>query len=207
MIQSIDWAKIRHRKTGNRLDLAFHQDDCMKWGCPYCGYRSFTSPIRAHGSAIMVCGECNGSFVMTASEEDVEFEANAFYVLVTHPREGTPSHGQPDERPAGGGEYFASRGLGRDTTPGCFVCGGERRLYHNIAGFAQCQESGERVVQMFQTGAFMDYRESEPDRIQVKVGACDGHCPNLQKLHGLTMGRRGRRGVITEAMIKEAVGE
>jgi hypothetical protein len=117
--------------------------------------------------------------------------------LQPHPRRGIQSHGRPDTRPEGGGEFFNPRGIGTDTTPGCFVCGGASGLYANIAAFVQCREAGERVVQMFQQGARLDYRDYSPDRVQVKVGACKQHLPNLQSLNNATY-QAG--GVITDEM-------
>lgn len=73
-------------------------------------------------------------------------------------------------------------------------------MLNNIAAFVQCKEAGERVVAMFPQGAWLDYRDYEPDRVQVKIGACDKHLPNLQKLYELT-----REGVITNAHINEAL--
>ncbi|HLD06116.1 MAG TPA: hypothetical protein VJC16_01100, partial [Candidatus Nanoarchaeia archaeon] len=120
--------------------------------------------------------------------------------LQPHPRRGIPSHGQPDTRPEGGGELFRSRGISFDNTPGCFVCGGGPALHNNISAFVQCKAAGERVVALFRgKGARMDYREHEPDRVQVKIGACKGHVPHLQKLQALA-----EDGVITSARIEEA---
>lgn len=55
-------------------------------------------------------------------------------------------------------------------------------MLNNIAAFVQCKEAGERVVRMFKKGARLDYRDHEPDRVQVKIGACDTHLPNLVRL-------------------------
>jgi hypothetical protein len=102
----------------------------------------------------------------------------------SHPREGIAPHGRADKRPEGGGEYFRPRGIGKDYVD-CFVCT-ESHKHHelnaNIAAFVQCKESGERIVAMFERGAWLDYREREPDRIQVKVGACDEHRACLEAL-------------------------
>ena len=49
-------------------------------------------------------------------------------------------------------------------------------------------------------GAWMDFRESEPDRIQVKVGACKEHFLNLEELHRLTK----EDWVITQEMVGQA---
>lgn len=88
----------------------------------------------------------------------------------------TPAPGSP-------AEWFKSRGIGNDNTPGCFICGGPDGLRNNIAAFVPSKESGERVVAMFGAGARLDYREHEPNWIQVKVGACDAHRDQLEDLH------------------------
>lgn len=135
--------------------------------------------------------------------------------LQPHPRRGTPARGRKDIRPDTGGEYFASRGLGRDKVPSCFVCGeilsGEDRkgpYAHNIAAFVQTKEAGERVVAMFGgKGARLDYREREPDHLQVKVGACEAHVSNLERLHQIThaAGRIIREDTLAAARCAEAV--
>ena len=83
--------------------------------------------------------------------------------LQEHPRIGIPSHGRPDKRPEGGGEFFQSRPIGLDRVD-CFVCGtGDRDgkghiMLNNIAAYVRCKEAGERVVAMFTKGAWLDYR-------------------------------------------------
>jgi len=77
-----------------------------------------------------------------------------------------------------------------------------QEMRNNIAAFVQCKDAGQRVVDMFKHGAWLDYRVSEPDRVQVKVGACDKHKKNLQKLDELTS---SADGVITSEMIETAV--
>jgi hypothetical protein len=84
------------------------------------------------------------------------------------------------------GVRFASRGIGFDRTPGCFCCGGDPGLYSNISGFVTSKEDGEKVITMLEYGARLDYRSYEPDWIQVKIGACEQHLPNLEKLMSLT---------------------
>lgn len=100
-----------------------------------------------------------------------------------------------------GGELFNSRGIGLERTPGCFICGGDTRLYNNIAAFVESKASGKRVVAMFETGAFLDYREHSPNWVQVKIGACKAHVANLERLSDLT---RQAHDVITPEMIAEA---
>ncbi|MEX2209807.1 MAG: hypothetical protein WD603_00175 [Patescibacteria group bacterium] len=169
-----------------------------KWGCPHCGFQSGQSLASTGGGTCWICGECGRFSIVLAeglTESPIEIDEGIIKVggnahgptLQEHPRKGIPKHGTPDERPdQDGGEHFRVRGIGRDRTPGCFVCGGEEELYHNIAAFVQCKASGERVVAMFETGVRLDYRDFEPNRVQVKVGACDTHRPNLDRLYELT---------------------
>ena len=98
------------------------------------------------------------------------------------------------------GVWFSPRGIGSDHTPGCFCCGGEPGLYSNIAGFVRSKEDGEKVVAMFETGVRLDFRDHEPNWIQVKIGACKDHHPNLEQLGRLT----AREHVITPKKIADA---
>jgi hypothetical protein len=77
---------------------------------------------------------------------------------------------------------FSPRGIGCDSCPGCFVCGGDTKLYSNIAAFVKSKEDGLQIVTWFERGARLDWRDSEPNWIQVKIGACDKHMPNLYRL-------------------------
>ncbi len=195
---------------GIKQPIAVAANEYQKWGCPNCGYRSGYSPISGGGTAIVSCGECEVSFAVLA--DDVKKSAigfGSFYPeLQKHPREGIDSHGKPDKQPEGGGEFFWSRGIGLDSCT-CFVCGTRDRdrmghIYlNNIAAFVQCKASGQRIIQMFDkvaNGALLDYRVHEPDRIQVKIGACDAHLPNLQLLDKLC-----NDGVITLDRVAAAV--
>ncbi|MCW6159551.1 MAG: hypothetical protein LVQ95_00470 [Candidatus Micrarchaeales archaeon] len=104
-------------------------------------------------------------------------------------------------RPANLGEFFYTRGIGLDSTPSCFVCGGERKLYHNISGFVRSKSAGERTVAMFKSGAWLDYRPGEPHWIQVKIGACDNHTTNLEYLDELVSSEKE----ITPEMVAKAM--
>lgn len=188
--------------------LAVSSESVVQWGCPYCGYRSGYSPISGGGTSVVVCGECSRSFAVLAPgvlKSTIGF-GELYPELSEHPRKGTPSHGTQDKRPEGGGEFFRSRGIGLDSCV-CFVCGTSDRdgkghcMLNNIAAFVVCKEAGERVVAMFAQGARLDYRKHEPDYVQVKIGACDAHLPNLKALDELT-GKAD--GVITAQMIQEA---
>jgi hypothetical protein len=77
--------------------------------------------------------------------------------------------------------------------------------YHSnqpdMAAFVDSKEAGERVVGMFQqqgSRAFLDFRPSEPNWVQVKIGACDDHLPNLEGLQTLV---HETDGMITPTMI------
>lgn len=83
-----------------------------------------------------------------------------------------------------------SRGVGMDGTPGCFVCGAEKRnqkpdtndYMNNVAAFVDSKEAGELAVVIIGQGARLDYRDRTPNRVQVKVGACDHHLAQLGEL-------------------------
>lgn len=189
--------------TETQSAIAVSEVELREFGCPYCGYRSGYAPLSVGRAALWKCGseECGKPCCVLAegvNRSPIGF-GDFYPEIQAHPRRGTPSHGQPDEKPEGEGEFFRSRGVGLDTTRGCFVCGGGKGLRNNIAAFVKCKEAGERVVAMFSKGADLDYRTSEPDRVQVKIGACDMHLPNLKKLDELT-----REGVVTNTYISEA---
>lgn len=102
---------------------------------------------------------------------------------------------------------FRTRGIGLDVCPCCFVCGATQRApganhyLNNIAAFVASREEGASIVEWFEGKAAMDFREKEPNWIQVKVGACDLHLANLQALDGQT----GRYGVIRQRDIADAL--
>lgn len=83
---------------------------------------------------------------------------------------------------------FTVRGIGMDVCPCCFVCGateravGANHFLNNIAAFVDSKEDGEKIVAMFDGRARLDIREHQPDRIQVKIGACDAHLESLRAL-------------------------
>jgi len=106
-----------------------------------------------------------------------------------------------DDNKYGKSLKFRPRGIGLDSCPGCFVCGGESQMMNNISGFVDSKEDGEKIVFWFESGARLDCRKSEPDWIQVKIGACEKHLPNLEKLDKMTH----IHNVIRESMIEEAM--
>lgn len=176
--------------------IAVSEKECRESGCPYCGFRSGSSMISGGGAATVSCGECQNTYIVLADGTTVSRiglsngDGPTIYPeLQDHPRRGTPAHGRPDTRPEEGGEFFHARGIGLDNTPGCFVCGGPDGLRNNIAAFVQGKTAGERIVAMFVAhygGACLDYRDYEPDWVQVKIGACDDHLGQLKQLCELT---------------------
>lgn len=98
------------------------------------------------------------------------------------------------ELPLADGEIrFIPRGLGNNWIP-CFVCGtaalgdglGEGSCNDDMAAFVRSKADGEAVVRLFEEAGCknvkLDYRDYEPDWIQVKVGACPEHYPSLALL-------------------------
>ncbi len=102
-------------------------------------------------------------------------------------------------------EKFYSRGIGKEWKLACFVTGtsleSEDELKSNIAAFVESREAGQRVVDMFSGLARLDYRPSEPNWIQVKIGAAKGHEEALETLHRLV---RENDNVISPELIAEA---
>lgn len=182
--------------------IAISQKDGAIYGCPYCGYQSGFAYIQNSQAGLMECGECHQPYIFLAEgvNQSTIGVGDTFPTLQSHPRHGIPSHSRPDKRPEGGGEFFKSRGIGLDSTPGCFVCGGRQGMYNNIAAYVQTKAAGERIVTMFVHGARLDFREHEPEYIQVKVGACKKHLPQLEYLHELTAIKQ----IIMEEMIQIA---
>ena len=103
---------------------------------------------------------------------------------------------------------FSSRGIGLDLCPGCFVCAGARRnaeapnkFLNNISAFVSSREDGDKLVDWFGGRARLAYRGYEPNRIQLKVGACDAHLDNLRALNKAAI----KQDVIRKKDIEEAV--
>jgi len=179
--------------------IAVKRSEMVISGCPHCGYRSGSSYMSGGGASVWRCGSCGKGCEVWNENLTVSPFNNGEAKLIKHPLFPTPSRGRPDNVPKEGGEYFRSRGVGMDSTPGCFVCGGEKGMRNNISGYVQCKEAGERIVNKFEHGARLDYREYEPDYIQVKIGACQRHVHCLEDLSRQTDEAGGR---ITNKMIK-----
>lgn len=85
-------------------------------------------------------------------------------------------------------EIYQPRGLGLNFLT-CYMCNShESGAQPDLAAFVQSRESGTRIIEMFEQlglDAHLDYRPHEPNWVQVKVGACYEHKPNLEKLQEL----------------------
>jgi len=80
---------------------------------------------------------------------------------------------------------FKSRGLGKELSSHCFVCGFKDSIsmMDNVAAFVRTKAEGEEIASWFNKGGRrLDYREQEPNWLQVKVWACKKHVPNLKYL-------------------------
>ena len=86
-------------------------------------------------------------------------------------------------------ENYHPRGLGVNWHP-CYICnqGGRTSVQTDMAAFVDNKEAGERIIAMYDRlglHAVLDYRPTEPNWVQVKVGACKKHTSNLKKLSEL----------------------
>lgn len=91
------------------------------------------------------------------------------------------------DRMFGPSYHFVNRGIGTESGLKCFVCGSEgevdQHYLANISAFVDSKQSGEQIVhECFNGLAYLDYREHEPEHIQVKVGACRKHISCLDEL-------------------------
>jgi hypothetical protein len=73
-----------------------------------------------------------------------------------------------------------------------------------MSEFVTSRETGTAIVELFKRcgmTAFLDYRPSEPNWVQVKLGACDKHIPVLEAILDATCKNR----TIDELVIEEAL--
>src|SRR5262245_18094001 len=77
--------------------------------------------------------------------------------------------------------FWSARDIGSDHCP-CVLCPeSERTLRSNVSGFVRSKSEGERLLGYLDGKAFLDYRELEPNWIQLKIGACKEHEPVLER--------------------------
>ena len=79
------------------------------------------------------------------------------------------------------GIILYGRGVGIESGRPCFICGKE--CFPNFAAFVESKADGENIVKWIGQGARLDFRDYEPDWIQVKVYSCKEHRPLLSALH------------------------
>ena len=108
-------------------------------------------------------------------------------------------------------EAFRPRPFGSNWLP-CFVCAknrtaepGQWSLVTDFASFVYDREGGEQAVKMFSLlglHAKLDFRDSEPLHVQVKVGACKEHVPILRGLRERVL---AQEGFISVGLIQKAI--
>lgn len=183
-------------KGGISAYTAIRIGEFEKWGCPICGSDYSYSSMSGGGAAHVTCGECGHSYILVNdSLDEVPFKSGkgemsaGTVLIIDHPRKGIEKHKYkaPDIRPDGEGEYWKPRGIGYD-----------------LSGFVKSKEAGERIVAMFEKAlgkkpeTWLDYRESEPNWIQVKVQDSEA---DLEKLYELTK----ETGIITYDIILSVI--
>jgi hypothetical protein len=82
-------------------------------------------------------------------------------------------------------EFWTPRGIGNGHGV-CFVTGKAVSMGSDIAGFVRSREAGQRVVDIFEGRARLDYREYEPNWIQVKICAVPEHLDALKRIYDAT---------------------
>ncbi len=100
---------------------------------------------------------------------------------------------------------FRPRGVGNNWTP-CFICGHkpQQKCQYDMAAFVdpnlitkfQALSTVDPIIDHPITTFFhendiyaeLDYRQHEPNRVQLKLGACGEHVPNLRLLEALCYG-------------------
>ena len=101
------------------------------------------------------------------------------------------------------------RGIGKDIVPCCFCCGDTYSdLYmHNIASYVSSREQGDKIAALFKTVTGhdcvkVDFRDHEPNYIQVKFGVCQKHQKSLFDLHALM----SKLNLVNSDMISKVCG-
>jgi hypothetical protein len=148
------------------------------------GYPNWKDRV-SHVDGLLTCGVMA---LHLAKEEIVKFEI------------------EKDDKERGRSLQFRPRGIGTDVCPCCFACqaapgADDKPFMSNIAAFVGSKADGEEIVKWFKGAAWLDFRPSEPSWIQVKVGACVKHFPNLERLFKSS----STYGLLREADIIEAI--
>ncbi len=194
--------------------IAVSASDHHLYGCPHCGYHSGYIIQSDHGTVGWRCTNKDCEKICCILVDGVKISSlnfryldGSYYYpnLQAHPRSDTPCYDNPDLRPETGGEFFhAASRFYFDVCP-CFICGTKdrdgigRASLNAIIAKVQCVDAAHRIVKMVGRGARPVYRRSAPDKVQVRIAACDAHLPNLQKLYDSL-----RDNIITIEQINEA---
>ena len=180
----------------NVRDIPCFNSDCQKKGImmlPSGG--SFSSKLSIYNFR---CPKCKNECFIVPKEK-----GNDYTISMTTEKQREDARLAP-ERAQKPHIQARTRGIGKDYCT-CFMCkDGEKKLMHNIAMFVNSKLEGEAIVQHFQYGAWLDYRENEPNWIQVKVGACNSHYDLLAQLdHVISIHQTVSRAMVDE--IRESV--
>ena len=101
---------------------------------------------------------------------------------------------------------YRPRGTGLNWIP-CFICGSlpaDGKCQTDMAAFVANREDGLAICKLYTKAgltATLDYRDFEPNWVQVKVGACTQHEANLTLLQTLV---GTHDGTINAAILKTA---
>ena len=71
---------------------------------------------------------------------------------------------------------------------------------NDFASFVRTREDGEEIKNII-PHSYLDYRPQEPNWIQVKIGGCDKHREELQRLRTLIV---KNRNLFWEELLEEA---
>lgn len=161
--------------------IAISFNEFEKYGCPKCNCESaYSGGISAYGTSSANCRSCGEHFVLLAEgleKSTIGYGENSIYPeLQPHPKPSSNRKWKwikPDKRPIDGGEFFNSRGVG----------------YPDLAGFIESKQAGERLLEMVklvlnkkEIKTFLDYRESQPHRIQFKLHQDEFDLEKIEKL-------------------------
>ena len=189
------------KKSFYNNKIAISMSDWEKWGCPMCGCESaYGQGVSGGYTTPVTCRVCDLNFIVLGpgitksaigfgtDQKDENGKTVCHYpTIMEHPRKGLPKVPFiiPDVR-AEKGEYCQSRGVGYD-----------------LAIFVHSKISGERIVKMFkkiigfECKTWLDWRESSPTWIQVKISPKD--------VDNHVMDSLLQDGIITEEKIRTAM--
>lgn len=191
--------------------LAVSYSEFEKYGCPNCGCDYAKVGFMSGGGCTPVtCAECNLGYMVLAdgieqssigmgtTRKDEKGETIFEYPKrIPHPRISIPKHKfeAPDIRPEGEGDFWNSRGIGRDPSG-----------KPDMSGFVKSRQAGERILEMVhkvlgkeKSDSWLDYREQEPLWIQFKFLSTEFDLEKLQKMVA------DNNDVITEDILTKAV--